>query len=57
MEDIYSKIEEFKKVYPEIEEALEIFKIGMNEYQQAFKFINQPQIYTSNSSVPSRIKE
>lgn len=52
MENIQKQIEDFKQTHPEISEAMEIFKIGMNEYQQAFKFLNEPQIYTSNTTNP-----
>lgn len=50
MKDIEKKIEDFKKTHPEIAEAMEIFKIGMDEYQKAFKFLNEPQTYTSNTT-------
>ncbi len=53
MENIQKQIEDFRQAYPEIAEAMEIFKIGMNEYQQAFKFLNEPQIYTSNTTNPN----
>lgn len=52
MKDIEKKIEDFKKTNPEIAEAMEIFKIGMDEYQKAFKFLNEPQTYTSNTTNP-----
>ena len=56
MEAIDKQIEELKKNHPEIAEAMEIFKIGMNEYQQAFKFLNEPQIYTANTTNPDYIQ-
>ncbi len=52
MENIPKQIEDFKKAHPEVAEAMEIFKLGMDEYQQAFKFLNEPQIYTSNTTNP-----
>ena len=52
MKSIDKQIEELKKNHPEIAEALEIFKIGMNEYQQALKFLNEPQIYSANTTNP-----
>ena len=52
MQDIERKIDDFKKINPEIKEALKIFEIGIKEYQQAFKFLNEPHIYTSNSTLP-----
>lgn len=52
MENIQKQIEDFKKAHPEIAKAMEIFKIGMDEYQQAFKFLNTPQTYTSNNTNP-----
>jgi hypothetical protein len=55
MENIQKQIEDFKQTHPEIAEAMEIFKIGMEEYQQAFKFLNEPQTYTSNTSNPDYI--
>lgn len=53
MENIQKQIEDFKQAHPEIAEAMEIFKIGMEEYQQAFKFLNEPQTYTSNTTNPN----
>lgn len=52
MEDIQKQIEDFQKTHPEIVEAMEIFKMSMDEYRQAFAFLNEPQIYTSNTSNP-----
>ena len=52
MENIDKQIEDLKRTHPEIAEAMEIFKIGMNEYQQAFKFLNEPITYTSNTTNP-----
>lgn len=43
-------IEQLKKEHPEIAEALEIFDIGMKEYAEAFRFLNEPQIITSNNT-------
>ena len=57
MESIDKQIEEFKKNHPEIAEAMEILKIGMNEYQQAFKFLNEPRIYSTNTTNPDYIQE
>jgi hypothetical protein len=52
MENIQKQIEDFKKAHPEVAEAMKIFKISMKEYEQAFKFLNEPQIYTSNTTNP-----
>ncbi len=57
MEAFDKQIEELKKSYPEIVEAMEIFKIGMNEYQQAFKFLNEPHIYSANTTNPDYIQD
>jgi hypothetical protein len=57
MESIDKQIEELKKNHPEIAEAMEIFKIGMDEYQQAFKFLNEPHIYSTNTTNPDYIQE
>lgn len=43
-------IEQVKKEHPEIAEALELFDIGMKEYSEAFRFINEPKILTTNNS-------
>jgi len=51
-ESIDKKMEDLKKAHPEIVEAMEIFKIGMTEYQQAFKFLNEPHVYTANTTNP-----
>jgi hypothetical protein len=50
MEKIFEQIERFKVRYPEIDEALRIFEIGLIEYQQAFEFLNSPEIITSNTT-------
>ncbi len=55
-ESIDKKMEDLKKAHPEIVEAMEIFKIGMIEYQQAFKFLNEPQVYTANTTNPDYIQ-
>ncbi len=52
MENIEKQIENLKKNHPEIAQAMEIFKIGLNEYQQAFKFLNESQIYSANNTNP-----
>lgn len=52
MDNISKQINDFMQAHPEIAEAMEIFKIGMNEYQQAFKFLNEPQVYTCNTTNP-----
>jgi len=52
MEAIQKKMEDFKKVHPEVAEAMEVFKISMKEYEQAFRFLNKPQTYTSNTTNP-----
>jgi hypothetical protein len=46
------QIEELKKACPKIAEAMEIFKISMNVYQQAFKFLNEPKIYSAKATNP-----
>ena len=43
-------IERLKQEHPEIAEALDIFDIGMKEYAEAFRFLNEPQIITTNNS-------
>lgn len=50
MEKIFEQIEIIKDQYPEIEEALRVFEIGLTEYQQAFEFLNSPEIITSNTT-------
>jgi hypothetical protein len=48
--DQIQDIERVKQEHPEIAEALEIFDIGMKEYAEAFRFLNEPQIVTTNNS-------
>jgi hypothetical protein len=43
-------IEKIKQEHPEIAEALDLFDIGMKEYAEAFRFLNEPQIITTNNS-------
>lgn len=50
MKNIQEQIEIFKKEHPEIAAAMEVFKIGMAEYQRAYKFLNEPKIYSSNTT-------
>jgi hypothetical protein len=45
-----SDIEKVKQEHPEIAEALDLFDIGMKEYAEAFRFLNEPQIVTTNNS-------
>ena len=45
-----SDIEKVKREHPEIAEALDLFDIGMKEYSEAFRFLNEPQIVTTNNS-------
>jgi len=52
MEKIQKQIDDFKQSHPDIAKAMEVFNIGMDEYQRAFKFLNEPQIYTSNTTNP-----
>jgi len=48
--DQIQDIEKVKQEHPEIAEALEIFDIGMKEYAEAFRFLNEPEIITTNNS-------
>ena len=48
--DQIQDIEKIKQEHPEIAEALELFDIGMKEYSEAFRFLNEPQILTTNNS-------
>lgn len=48
--DQIQDIEKIKQEHPEIAEALEIFDIGMKEYAEAFRFLNEPEIVTTNNS-------
>lgn len=48
--DQIQDIEKIKQEHPEITEALELFDIGMKEYAEAFRFLNEPQIVTTNNS-------
>lgn len=48
--EIEKRVDEFIKNNPEIEKALEIFKIGMDKYREALEFINRPQTYSANST-------
>lgn len=57
MENIEKQIEDLKKNHPEIAEAMDIFKMSMDEYQQAFKFLNEPQIYSTNTTNPDYIQD
>jgi len=50
VQDKNQDIEKIKQEHPEIAEALELFDIGMKEYAEAFRFLNEPQIVTTNNS-------
>lgn len=54
MDTLQKQIDDFKQAHPDIAKAMEVFKMGMNEYQQAFRFLNEPQTYTSNSTNTAR---
>lgn len=49
-QDINKDMEQLKKEHPEIAEAIDIFDIGMKEYAEAFRFLNEPQIVTTNNA-------
>lgn len=54
MEQIQKQTEEFLQNNPSIAKALELFRIGNDEYLKAYSSQRQPRMYTSTSSNPGR---
>jgi coenzyme F420-reducing hydrogenase beta subunit len=44
------KIEKLLQEHPEIAEALELFNMEMKEYAEVYKFLNEPEIITSDGT-------
>jgi len=53
MDKLTKEIEKFKKNHPDVAKALEIFKMSMKDYQQAYRFLQEPYTYTSNTTTPT----
>jgi len=53
MEKILEEIEKFKQDHPDIAKAMEIFEMGMEDYQRAYRFLHEPKTYTSNTTFPT----
>jgi hypothetical protein len=53
MDNILEEIEKFKNEHPDIVKAMEIFQMGMEDYQRAYRFLNESKIYTSNTTFPT----
>lgn len=44
------RIERLLQEQPDLAKALELFDMGMKEYAEAFRFLNEPQIITSDNT-------
>jgi len=53
MEKILEEIEKFKQDHPDIAKAMEIFEMGMEDYERAYRFLHEPKTYTSNTTFPT----
>jgi hypothetical protein len=50
MEKLTKEIEKFKQNHPDVAKAMEIFQMSMEDYQRAYRFLNEPRTYTANST-------
>ncbi|MDI6788670.1 MAG: hypothetical protein QME51_09890 [Planctomycetota bacterium] len=44
------KIEKLLQNNPDLVETLELFDIGMKEYAESYKFLNEPEIITTDNT-------
>ncbi len=52
MDRILEEIEKFKQDHPDIAKAMDIFQMGMEDYERAYRFLHEPKTYTSNTTLP-----
>jgi|LQYC01.1.fsa_nt_gi hypothetical protein len=52
MEKIMEKIEQFKQNHPDVAKAMDIFRMSMEDYRRAYRFLHEHQTYTSNTTTP-----
>lgn len=53
MEKLAKEMEKFKQNHPDVAQAMEIFQMTMEDYQRAYRFLHEPQTYTSNTTSPT----
>ncbi len=49
--DIEAQLEEFEEANPAVAEAINLFGMTMEEYQQILNTLHQPNVITTNSTV------
>lgn len=47
-----NKILKFIEKHPEIAKAMDLFRMSMDEYQKAYRFLNEPKSTTTNTTNP-----
>lgn len=48
--ELTQRIKTLLQEQPDLAEALELFDIGMKEYAEALKFLNEPQVITTDNT-------
>ncbi len=52
MDKMQKEIQKFIEKHPEIAKAMDLFRMSMDEYQKAYRFLIEPKTTTTNTTNP-----